>query len=113
MQMTGIFLSILLLVMREDTEQRAYDDVLHTGVVTECVENSYEVVQAGPVVRVTAQSLLEGMSSQRNAHQSHSHLTNFVPHVHVSGIQHNCLRKEQSRKYGMNTVLSLCIKKTH
>lgn len=91
------------LVMREDTGQVAYDDVLHTGVVTECVENSYEVVQAGPVVWVTVQSLLKGMSSQRNAHQSHSHLTNFVPHVHISGIQNNCLRKEQSRKYGMNT----------
>lgn len=79
-------------------EERAYDDVLHTSVVTEGVENSDEVVQAGPVVWVTVQSLLKGMSRQRNAHESHSHLPNFVPHVHVSGIQHNGLKTEQSRK---------------
>ncbi len=85
-------------VIREHTEERAFEDVLHTGVVTECVENSYEVVQAGPVVWVTVQSLLKGMSSQRNAHKSHSHLTDFIPHVHVSGIQHDGLRKEQRRK---------------
>lgn len=79
------------------TEERAYDDVLHTGVVTEGVENSDEVVQAGPVVWVTVQSLLKGMSSQRNAQESHSHLPNLVPHVHVSGIQHNSLKKEEQK----------------
>lgn len=77
--------------------------MLHTAVVTECIEYSYEVVQAGPVVRVTVQSFLECMTSQRNAHQSHSHLTNFVPHVHVSGIQHDSLRTEQSRIYSKTT----------
>lgn len=80
-----------MLVMTVDIEQRACDDILHTSIVAECVKNSDEVVQAGPVIQVTVQSLLEGMSSQRNAHQSHSHLTNFVPHVHISGIQHNSL----------------------
>lgn len=72
--------------------------MIHTGVVTEGVENSDEVVQTGPVIWVTVQSLLKSVSSQRNAHESHSHLSNFVPHVHVGGIQHNGLRKEAGRK---------------
>lgn len=80
------------------TDKRAHDEVLHTGVVTEGVEDTYEVVQAGPVVRVTVQSLLKGMSSQRNAHESHSHLPDFKPHVHVGGVQHNGLRDGRSRK---------------
>ena len=101
--------------MAVDAEERAHGDVLHTGVVTECVKNSYEVVQAGPVIWVTVQSLLKGMSGQRNAHQSHCQLTNFVPHVHVSGIQHNSLSKERRRKYSLNINPSVImfIKKMH
>lgn len=91
---------IILSTLGNERGKGEKGDVLHTGVVTECVEDSYEVVQAGPVVWVTMQSLLKGMSSQRNAHQSHSHLTNLVPHVHISGVQHNSLRTEQSRQYG-------------
>lgn len=64
----------------------------HTGVVTEGVENRDEVVQAGPVVRVAVQSLLKGVSSQRNAHKSQSHLPDFEPHVDVSGVQHYSLK---------------------
>lgn len=77
------------------TKRRAHGDGLRTGVVTEGVEDSDEVVHAGPVVRVTVQSLLKGMSSQRNAHQPHSHLPDFVPHVHIGRIQHDGLRREQ------------------
>lgn len=77
------------------TERRADGDGLRTGVVTEGVEDGDEVVQAGPVVRVTVQSLLKGVSSQRNAHQPHGHLADFVPHVDIGGIQHDGLGREE------------------
>lgn len=63
-----------------------------TGVVSEGVENSDEVVQAGPVVWVTVQPLLKGVASQRNAHKSQSQLPDLVPHVDVSGVQHDSLK---------------------
>lgn len=64
-----------------------------TAVVTEYVDNSNDVVQTGPVVGVTLQTLLKGMPRQWNAQQSHSHLTNLVPYVHICGIQHHSLRE--------------------
>lgn len=66
----------------------------HTGVVAEGVENRDEVVQAGPVVRVAVQSLLKGVSSQRDAHKPQSHLPDFVPHVDISGVQHYSLKQQ-------------------
>lgn len=72
--------------------------MLRTGVVAEGVEDTYEVVQAGPVVWVTVQSLLEGVASQRDADESHGHLPNFIPHVDVGGVQHHGLREGRSRR---------------
>lgn len=76
----------------------ACDDVLRTCVVAECVQNSYEVVQAWPVVRVAVQTLLKSVTGKRDAHQPYSHLTNFIPQVHISGVQHDCLRIVEKQK---------------
>jgi len=73
-----------------------------TGVVAERVEDGDEVVQAGPVVRVAMQTLLEGVACQRETHQLHRHLTDLVPHVDVGGVQHHGLDergKEREREW--------------
>ena len=69
-----------------------------TGVVAKRVEDSDEVVQAGPVVRVAVKTLLEGVPCQRDTHQLHGHLTDLVPHVHVCGVQHHGLDKRSDRE---------------
>lgn len=78
-----------------------------TGVVAEGVENSDEVVQAGPVVRVAVQTLLEGVSGQRDANESYSQQPDFIPHVHIRGIQHNGL---ENTKWGRKRVTHVKIK---
>lgn len=74
-----------------------------TGVVAQRVEDSDEVVQAGPVVRIAVKTLLEGVPRQRDAHQLHGYLTDLVPHVHVGGVQHHGLdrrEREESEREG-------------
>lgn len=65
---------------------------LLTGVVGEGVEDGDEVVQAGPVVRVALQTLLEGVAGQRDAEESHSQKPDFKPHVDIGGVQHDGLK---------------------
>lgn len=74
---------------------RSNEVKVRTAVVAERVKDSDEAVEARPVVRVTAQAHLEGMTRQWDAHPPQSHLTQLVPHVHISGVQHDSLREIQ------------------
>lgn len=51
------------------------------------------------MVRVAVQTLLKGVSGQRDANESYSQQPDFIPHVHVRGVQHNGLENTKwSRK---------------
>lgn len=62
-----------------------------TCVVTEAVQNSDEIVQARPVVRVTPKPFLKSMASQGEPDEPQGHVSDFVPKVDICGIQHHCL----------------------
>lgn len=70
-------------------------DGRRTGVVGEGVEDGDQVVQAGPVVGVTVQPLLEGVAGQGDTHEPQGHLPDLVPHVDVGGVQHDGLEGNQ------------------
>lgn len=67
-----------------------------TAVVTESVEDCDETVQAGPVIRVTAQAHLKGMAGQRHAGLPQGQLSHFKPHIHICGVQHDSLQNKQT-----------------
>lgn len=67
-----------------------------TCVITEGVQNSDEIVQAGPVVRITPKSFLKSMASQGKPDEPQCHVSNFVPEVDVCGVQHHCLEAVQA-----------------
>lgn len=71
---------------------------LLTGVVSEGVEDSDEVVQAGPVVWVALQTLLEGVAGQRDAEESHGQQPDLKPHVDVGGVQHDSLKETHKNR---------------
>lgn len=67
-----------------------------TCVITEGVQNSDEIVQAGPMVRITPKSFLKGMASQGKPDEPQCHVSDFVPEVDVCGVQHHRLEAVQA-----------------
>lgn len=63
-----------------------------TGVVAEGVQDSDEVVQAGPVVRVAPQPFLKRVASQGHPDEPQGHVSNLIPEVDVRGVQHDRLQ---------------------
>lgn len=66
-----------------------------TCVIAEGVQDSDEVVQAGPVVRIAPQPFLKSMASQGDPDEPQGHMSDFIPEVDIRGVQHDCLEAAQ------------------